>query len=149
LWAKIGETTQQIESFNRKVAVWITEELRQARQQIISMVDLAFREQERIIRAYVSQQERSFCAHLLQTRTALQAEYNRIGELSKHLRGPEWRQAAGEIVASNLERRVGEWVREAGRAQGGQWEPKSFVREHLQIIQLQLDEIFKLSTFPG
>ena len=123
------------------------EELLQAQEAIKDMVERAFRQQEEIISSYVTHQERYFNRHLLQTRAILQAEYRQLGTLEGILQGADWRQAAGEIRTCNLERKVESVIKETKRVVPPEWMPHSFVQDHLRIMEMQVQEIFKLSTF--
>lgn len=66
------------------------------------MVEAAFLDQEKVIREYVSQQEKAFSSHLLLVRQALQDEAGRVEQLERELRGQDWKQTAGEILDFDL-----------------------------------------------
>ena len=65
---KMSEVEQRIDAFSQKIRSWITQELIQAKQQIISTIERAFREQDILINNYIAIQERNYNIHLHNTK---------------------------------------------------------------------------------
>lgn len=57
---------------------------------------------------------------------------------------PQWRKITGEIIASELERRVDEMVKHSGQLNVGRWELGDLVGYRLKDLEKDLRSIVRL-----
>lgn len=81
---------------------------------------------------------------LVKMRETLQKEYNLVEGMKEEIAKPNWRKAAGEIIASELERKVDEMVRHSAQLQVGRWELGDLVGYRLKDLEKDLRDVVRL-----
>lgn len=75
---------------------------------------------------------------------SLQKEFNKIEGMKEEIGKPNWRKVAGEIIASELERKVDEMVKQSSQLSVGRWELGDLVGYRLKDLERDLREVVRL-----
>ena len=81
-------------------------------------------------------------------RETLQKEYGLIEGMKDEIAKPNWRKVAGQIIASELERKVDEMVKHCAGLNVGRWELGDLVGYRLKDLQRDLREVVRLKRQP-
>lgn len=134
----------KVESFNQRMYRVISEEFKNLRERVLAIIDEGFRESEKYIREYMKGQEEKLAGDLLRMKETLQKEFSRIEAMKEEIAKPNWRKVAGEIIATELERKVDEMVRQSSQLAVGRWELGDIVGYRLKDLERDLREVVRL-----
>jgi hypothetical protein len=70
-------------------------ELKALRENILRLVDEAFKESERSVREYMRIEEQKLASDLLNMREILEKEYVRVETMREEIHKPNWRKVTG------------------------------------------------------
>jgi molecular chaperone GrpE (heat shock protein) len=124
----------KVESFNSKMYRIINDEFKNLRERVMFIIDESFKESEKYIREYMKTQEEKLAGDLIKMKDSLQKEFTKIEAMKEEIGKPNWRKVAGEIIASELERRVDELVKVSGQLTVGRWELGDLVGYRLKDL---------------
>lgn len=96
----------RIDQFRNNMSKVLNSELKALREEILRLVDEAFKESERSIREYMKVEEQRLAADLLKMRETLEKEYLRVEAMKEEIAKPQWRKVTGEILATELEKNL-------------------------------------------
>ena len=131
---EIASINVKVESFNSRMYRAISEEFKSLRERVLSIIEEGFKESEKYIREYMKTQEDRLAGELV----------NKIEAMKEEIGKPNWRKVAGEIIASELERKVDEMVRQSSQLAVGRWELGDLVGYRLKDLERDLREVVRL-----
>lgn len=73
----------------------LNNELKALRDQILNLVDEAFKESERSIREYMKIEEQKLAGEVIKIREILEKEYVRVETMKEEIAQPQWRKVTG------------------------------------------------------
>lgn len=109
-------------------------ELKALKDQILQLVDDAFKESERSIRDYMKIEEEKLAGEVFKVKENLEKEYLRIEGMKEEINGPQWRKVAGEVLATELEKTMEDTVKKASFVTIGRWEMKNLSGQRLKTL---------------
>lgn len=112
----------------------LSNEFRAMREKILQIFDTVFKESEKFIKDYMRQQESKLAGELVKVRETLHKEQAKIEVMKEELKKPSWRKTAGEILTTELEKRVEETIRQSHDLNVGNWELGDLGGNHIRNI---------------
>lgn len=70
----------------------------------------------------MKQKELQLAGDLLKMREVLEKEHIKIDTMKEELNKPQWRKVAGEILSTQMEKKVEDLIKKSNDIQIGQWE---------------------------
>jgi hypothetical protein len=113
------------------------------------MVEEAFKESEKNIREFMKQEEKRLASEILQTRELLEKEYVLIEGMKEDINTPSWRKVAGEILSTDLEKRIGDLVKKANQTDLPRWESKDLSGQRLKTLETELKNLVRFRSEPN
>jgi hypothetical protein len=141
---EISSINFKIDSFNTAMGKALSNEFRSMREKILQLVEQVFRESDRFIRDYMRQQEGRLAGEMAKVRDTLLKEQAKVEVMKEELKKPAWRKTAGEILTTELEKRVEELVRSSAQMEVGHWQLGDLGGGHIQKIEAELRELVRL-----
>ena len=102
----MGNINYRIDQFRNNMSKVLTSELKALREEILRLVDEAFKESERSIREFMKMEEERLASDMLKMRETLEKEYVRVEAMREEINKPQWRKVTGEILATELEKNL-------------------------------------------
>jgi predicted translin family RNA/ssDNA-binding protein len=100
LSTEVGNINYRIDQFRNNMSKVLTSELKALREEILRLVDEAFKESERSIRELMKMEEERLASDMLKMRETLEKEYVRVEAMREDINKPQWRKVTGEILAT-------------------------------------------------
>lgn len=57
---------------------------------------------------------------------------------------PQWRKVTGEILATQLEKNIGDLIKKSSSTQIGRWEMKNLSGQRLKTLEVELRDLVRL-----
>jgi CRP-like cAMP-binding protein len=96
----VGNINYRIDQFRANMSKVLSSELKALREEILRLVDDAFKESERSILEFMKMEEDRLASDLLKMRETLEKEYVRVEAMREEISSPQWRKVTGEILAT-------------------------------------------------
>ena len=77
-------------------------------------------------------------------RDSLLKEHAKIEVMKGELKKTEWRKTAGEILTTELEKKVEDMIRVSTQMEVGHWQMTDIGGTHVQKIEMELRELVRL-----
>lgn len=132
----MGNINYRIDQFRNHMSKVLTSELKALREEILRLVDEAFKESERSIREFMKMEEERLASDMLKMRETLEKEYVRVETMREEINKPQWRKVTGEILANELEKNLEELVKKSSTMEVGRWEMKNLSGQRTKKLEL-------------
>jgi hypothetical protein len=134
----------KIDNFNGRMLKVINGEFKNLRERIYHIVEDVFKESEKYILEYMKSQEDKLAGELVRMKETLKKEHAKIEAMKEEITKPNWRKAAGEIIASELEHRIDLMTKQSAALEIGRWELGDLVGYRIKDLEKELKEVVRL-----